>query len=108
MTATKSQTTWHVSKHATPESHPQFGIHADGPDFAIVKGPRELAELMAAAPEMREALKAPKLDAAHDALSATLESENSTNDDVREAAIEMCAALIGYYEQRRSLLSRLA
>ena len=57
-------TEWHVSKDATPDYAPQYTIYADHPDgragerVATVHGPRELAELIAAAPEMLTALTA--------------------------------------------------
>ena len=36
--ATKGE--WDISRHATPESHPQYGVYAEGQqnDLAIVRG----------------------------------------------------------------------
>ena len=45
---------WEVSKHGTPESHPQFGVYAEGRhnDHVIVRGENASADahLIAAAP----------------------------------------------------------
>ena len=48
---------WAISKHATPDYAPQFGIYANGgcrPDFIIVKGESAEADatLIAAAPNL--------------------------------------------------------
>ena len=51
---------WEVSKHATPDYAPQFGIYAEGArnDLAIVKGDNAHADavVMAAAPGLLRAL----------------------------------------------------
>lgn len=51
--------TWEVSKHATPDYAPQFGVYAEGEqhDLAIVKGINAEADacLIAAAPKLLEA-----------------------------------------------------
>lgn len=57
---------WDVSRHATPESHPQFGVYFSGRcasprshDLAIVRGDNAEADarLISAAPELLEALE---------------------------------------------------
>lgn len=58
-TAKHTKGEWNISKHATPEYAPQFGIYAeDGNDFVIVKGEKAEAnaKIIAAAPELLEAL----------------------------------------------------
>jgi len=40
----------------------------------------------------------PELSAAHDALSDVLEDEDAGNDEVRDAAIEMCCTLNRLWE----------
>ena len=49
---------WNVSKHATPDAFPQFGVYAEGNpcDHIIVKGVNAEADarLIAAAPELLE------------------------------------------------------
>lgn len=49
-----------VSKHATPDYAPQYGIYdeATGRDVCIVKGPESLANLFATAPDLMEACQA--------------------------------------------------
>jgi hypothetical protein len=52
---------WGVSKHGTPEAHPQFGVYAEGcNDHVIVKGDAAAADarLIAAAPELLAACEA--------------------------------------------------
>jgi|SRR6516162_7887741 hypothetical protein len=46
------------------------------------------------------ALQAPALDAAHDKLSALLEDDDAGNDDIRDAAIDLCTALNAHHSQR--------
>ena len=51
---------WHVSRHATPDYAPQFGIYAEdgnGRDLAIVTSNEANANLIAAAPAMLAALE---------------------------------------------------
>jgi len=51
---------WEVSKHATPEYAPQYGVYTgNGNDFAIVNGDNATADaaLIAAAPELLAALQ---------------------------------------------------
>ena len=60
MTHSHTPGPWEVSKHGTPESHPQYGIYAGSKnDHVIVKGDNATtdARLIAAAPELLEALK---------------------------------------------------
>ena len=53
-----------ITRHATPEHSPQFGVYSEGDnssrDIAIVMGPNAASDaaLFAAAPEMLEALEA--------------------------------------------------
>lgn len=52
---------WTVCKHATPDHAPQFGIYSDNDDpypldFVIVKGSRELADAIAALPDVLRTL----------------------------------------------------
>lgn len=49
---------WNISKHATPEYAPQFGIHDGQHDFAIVKGDNAEANAcaIAALPALLDAL----------------------------------------------------
>ena len=51
-----TQGNWEVSKHATPDYAPQYGIYADGErnDLCTVKGEnaQDNARLIAAAPEL--------------------------------------------------------
>lgn len=54
-----------------------------------------------------QALDEPDLDASHDKLSALLEDEDAENDDIRDAAIDICAHLIGHYNRRRAALAIL-
>jgi hypothetical protein len=52
---------WAISKHATPEHSPQFGVYPEGGrDLAIVKGDNAKADakLIAAAPDLLDALRA--------------------------------------------------
>jgi hypothetical protein len=48
---------WEITKHATPEYSPQYGIYEEGSqnDFCIVKGEESLARLISAAPDLLEA-----------------------------------------------------
>jgi len=51
---------WHVSRHATPDYVPQFGIYAgdgNGRDIAIVTSNEANANLIAAAPSLLAALE---------------------------------------------------
>jgi len=63
MKATHTPGPWNISKHAAPDYCPQFGIYADGAaahsDLAIVKdeNAQANARLIAAAPELLEALR---------------------------------------------------
>ena len=60
MTTKHTPGPWEVSKHGTPESHPQYGIYTGSKnDHVIVKGDDALADtlLIAAAPELLEALQ---------------------------------------------------
>ena len=56
-----TQGNWEVSKHATPDYAPQYGIYADGErnDLCTVKGENaeDNARLIAAAPELLAACK---------------------------------------------------
>lgn len=51
---------WQISKHGTPDHSPQYGIHNGGNDFCIVKGDdaKAKAQLLSAAPDLLEALRA--------------------------------------------------
>lgn len=51
--------TWNITKHATPDYAPQYGIYEgdSGNDFATVKGGESVARLVAAAPEMLNLIK---------------------------------------------------
>ena len=51
---------WNISKHGTPDHTPQYGIYTDNNDFCIVKGQdaEANARLIAAAPDLLEALEA--------------------------------------------------
>jgi hypothetical protein len=57
--------------------------------------------LRLAAPELLAALNDQELDQAHDALSKLLEDEDAGNDDIRDAAITLCATLCDFAEKRR-------
>ena len=52
---------WEITKHATPEYAPQFGVYAEGQvnDLATVVGPNAKADaqLIAAAPQLLAACK---------------------------------------------------
>jgi len=52
---------WNITKHATPEYAPQYGIYKDDSrsDFCIVRGEdaKTNARLIAAAPDLLEACK---------------------------------------------------
>ncbi len=55
-----TQGNWEISKHATPDYAPQYGIHnGRRNDFCIVKGENAEAnaQLIAAAPELLRAVK---------------------------------------------------
>lgn len=60
-TPSHSPAPWEISKHATPEYAPQFGIYSSGNrnDLALVEGDNAKADaqLIAAAPELLDALK---------------------------------------------------
>ena len=60
--------------------------------------------LVAAAPNLYEAAKAPKLDAAHDRLSELLENPDAGNDDIREAVVDLCTVLVEHHEARKAAL----
>lgn len=57
-TKEKSKEEWEVSKHATPEHSPQYGIYVEGErnDFCIVTGEdaEAKAHLISAAPEFSD------------------------------------------------------
>lgn len=63
--------------------------------------------LIAAAPEMFDTLVATDLDARHDALSNVLEDPEAGNDELREAAIDLCDALNRHHEARQSALAKV-
>ena len=52
---------WEISRHATPDWHPQYGVYAEGErnDLAIVTGENAEADakLIAAAPELKQAVE---------------------------------------------------
>ena len=50
---------WEISKHATPDYAPQYGIYSGNNDLATVRGDNAQADahLIAAAPELLEALE---------------------------------------------------
>ena len=62
--------------------------------------------LFVAAPAMRNACRAPELDNAHDELSALLEDDDAGNDEIMDAAINICVALNAHYEARQAALKR--
>ena len=64
--------------------------------------------LIAAAPDLYVAANAPDLDAAHDRLSEVLEDPDAGNDELREAAIDLCHALNRHGEARRAALLKAA
>jgi hypothetical protein len=61
--------------------------------------------LLVAAPDMHDALLCPSLAKAHDTLSALLEDPDAGNDDIRDAAIDLCDALNTFWEQRNAALA---
>jgi hypothetical protein len=65
------------------------------------------AQLIAAAPELLDCADAPDLDAAHDMLSELLEDGNASNDDIREAAIDLCAVLVRHHEKRHAAIAKV-
>ena len=62
--------------------------------------------LRLAAPELLEALNDKELDQAHDALSNLLEDPDAANDDIRDAAITLCAALCDFSEKRHKTITK--
>ena len=62
--------------------------------------------LIAAAPELFDCADAPDVDAAHDMLSELLEDTDAGNDEIREAAVDLCAVLISHYEKRRAAIAK--
>lgn len=51
------------------------------------------------------ALQTPELAAAHDRLSELLEDADAGNDDIRDAAIDLCAALNAHHEKRQAAIA---
>lgn len=95
---------WNISRHATPEHSPQYGIYSDDNplDHAIVRGENASADaiLIAAAPKLLDALKA------CEAALATLRRNNrwdvhpeDFNDDVDEA--------VDAQDQARRIIARV-
>jgi hypothetical protein len=64
--------------------------------------------LIAAAPDLYEAANAPDLDAAHDLLSEILEDPGAGNDELREAAIDLCSVLNRHFVVRSAALVKAA
>ena len=64
--------------------------------------------LIAAAPELYDAANAPDVDAAHDALSELLEDPDAANDDIREAAIDLCSVLVRHHAARKAAIIKIA
>jgi hypothetical protein len=58
--------------------------------------------LIAAAPDLYEAAVAPDVDAAYDVLSALLDDPDAGNDEIREAAIDLCCVLNRHHEVRKA------
>jgi hypothetical protein len=50
---------------------------------------------------------APDVDEAHDKISELLEDPDAGNDDIRDAAIDLCAVLATHYEARRAAIAKL-
>ena len=64
------------------------------------------AQLISAAPELYDAAHAPDVDAAHDTLSALLEDPDAGNDEIREAAIDLCCVLVRQHEVTTAALAK--
>jgi len=64
------------------------------------------ARLITSSPDLYEAAKAPGVDAVHDALSELLEDPDAGNDDIREAAIDLCSVLDSHREARTAALAK--
>jgi hypothetical protein len=64
------------------------------------------ARLITSAPELYGAAKAPDVDAAHDVLSKLLEDPDAGNDEIREAAIDLCCVLDSHHEARTAALAK--
>jgi len=62
--------------------------------------------LIAAAPDLYCAADAPDVDAAHDALSELLEDADAGNDEIRDAAIDLCCVLTRHHEARLAALAK--
>ncbi len=58
-------------------------------------------KLCNASPDLLDACRCPGLDKAHDKLSALLEDPAAENDDIRQAAVDIC-----HYEKRRKAIAR--
>lgn len=90
------------------DEQPVFEIYADE-DHEQTLGfayDETNAHLWTNASDLLEACKAPELDAAHDELSDLLEDENAENDDIREAAITLCAWLNEHHEKRKAAIAK--
>lgn len=59
-----------------------------------------------AARDLLEAAQDPDLDAAHDKLSALLEDDDAGNDDIRDAALDLCSILNAHHEKRTAAIAK--
>lgn len=63
--------------------------------------------LIAAAPDLYAACKAPELDEAHDKLSELLEDPDAGNDDIRDAAVDLCCVLVSHNATRQEAIAKV-
>ena len=91
--------------------HPDIYIAAiahedDEGRIASVRQQDANRRLIAAAPDLYFAADAPDLDAAHEVLSELLEDSDAGDDEIREAAIDLCSVLARHHEARTAALAK--
>lgn len=75
-------------------------------DWFLRRGGEKELQLCDAAPELLAALADDQVDQAHDRLSELLEDDDAGNDDVRDAALDLCSALNAQHEKRKSVIAK--
>jgi hypothetical protein len=83
-------------------------IHYLGPTCAHkgVTLDRHILPLLAAAPDLLAACRAPELDSAHDCLSNLLEDPAAGSDEIRASAIALCIALSSHSTARHHAIGK--